>query len=50
MTHTNIETHKIISGGYHRTPKIGSNENSYGTGPRYCPSIEKKLWMFPDKN
>jgi len=28
---------------------LGEDGNSYGTGPRYCPTIEKKLWVFPDK-
>ena len=50
LTRTNAQTHEIINAGYHRAPKLGDDGRSYGTGPRYCPTIEKKLWMFADKD
>jgi tRNA uridine 5-carboxymethylaminomethyl modification enzyme len=52
---TNAATHKIINDNYHLAPRLGDSSQvsnsgkDYGTGPRYCPSIEKKLWVFPDK-
>ena len=49
MTHTNELTHEVIRKNYHNAPRLGEDENAYGKGPRYCPSIDKKLWMFPDK-
>lgn len=49
ITQTNDATHKIINANYHLAPKLGNDNKSFGTGPRYCPSIEKKLWVFPDK-
>ena len=49
LTHTNEATHAIIREHDHLTPKLGDDEQSYGTGPRYCPTIDKKMWMFPDK-
>jgi tRNA uridine 5-carboxymethylaminomethyl modification enzyme len=50
MTRTNAETHKIITDNYHLAPKLGEDSRGFGTGPRYCPSVEKKLWVFPDKS
>ncbi len=48
ITHTNKNTHDIISSGLERSPLYtGVIE---GTGPRYCPSIEDKVVRFADKN
>ena len=44
---TNEATHEIISSNLHRSPLFDGTIS--GTGPRYCPSIESKLHMFPSK-
>lgn len=47
ITHTNERTHEIIKGGLDRSPLFtGVIE---GVGPRYCPSIEDKVFRFPDR-
>ena len=47
ITHTNSETHDIIRSGLDRSPMFtGVIE---GVGPRYCPSIEDKVYRFADK-
>ncbi|HBM80450.1 MAG TPA: tRNA uridine-5-carboxymethylaminomethyl(34) synthesis enzyme MnmG, partial [Clostridiaceae bacterium] len=47
LTYTNERTHKIIRDNIGRSP-IYTGE-IVGIGPRYCPSIESKVMMFPDK-
>ena len=47
ITYTNKETHKIISDNIHCSA-IYSGQIS-GVGPRYCPSIEDKIYKFSDK-
>ncbi|MFM8453547.1 MAG: tRNA uridine-5-carboxymethylaminomethyl(34) synthesis enzyme MnmG [Gammaproteobacteria bacterium] len=48
ITHTSLETHRVIREGLHRSPLYtGLIE---GIGPRYCPSIEDKVVRFADKN
>jgi tRNA uridine 5-carboxymethylaminomethyl modification enzyme len=48
VTHTNPRTHDIIRGSLDRSPMFtGVIE---GVGPRYCPSIEDKVWRFKDKD
>ena len=47
LTYTNSTTHEIIKKNLHRAPM--ANGIIEGTGPRYCPSIESKIIMFPDK-
>jgi tRNA uridine 5-carboxymethylaminomethyl modification enzyme len=47
ITYTNMETHKILEGGFDRSPMFnGAIESS---GPRYCPSIEEKISRFADR-
>jgi len=48
ITHTNEETHRIISENLHHSAVYGGAIT--GRGPRYCPSIEDKLTRFADKN
>lgn len=48
ITHTNENTHAIITRDLHQSPMYsGAIE---GVGPRYCPSIEDKVVRFADKN
>ncbi len=48
LTHTNLQTHKVIKDNLHRSPLFcGIIE---GVGPRYCPSIEDKVVRFADKD
>ena len=44
---TNAQTHEIIKGGLDRSPLFSGVIK--GTGARYCPSIEDKIFRFPDK-
>lgn len=44
ITHTNEETHKIITDNKDRTPLYNGQIQSIG--PRYCPSIEDKVVRF----
>jgi tRNA uridine 5-carboxymethylaminomethyl modification enzyme len=47
LTHTTPATHEVVSDHLHLSPlKSGSVS---GKGPRYCPSIDRKLINFPDK-
>jgi len=48
ITRTNERTHDIIRGGLDRSPLFsGAIE---GRGPRYCPSIEDKIFRFGDRD
>lgn len=47
LTHTNEKTHEIIKNNLDKSPLYQGNIT--GTGPRYCPSIEDKVFRFPDK-
>lgn len=47
LTYTNKETHEIIRKNIHRSPLYTGD--IVGVGPRYCPSIETKITVFPDK-
>ena len=47
MTHTTLETHKIIQDNLKYSSLYGGYLS--GTGARYCPSIEDKIVKFSDK-
>ena len=47
MSRTNTQTHDIIRAGLHRSPLFGGDIE--GRGPRYCPSIEDKIFRFGDR-
>ena len=47
ITRTNEATHDIIRSGLHRSPLFGGDIE--GRGPRYCPSIEDKIFRFGDR-
>lgn len=48
IAHTNEEVHDIIRANRERSPMF--NGRIQGLGPRYCPSIEDKVYRYPDKN
>ncbi|MBN1971762.1 MAG: tRNA uridine-5-carboxymethylaminomethyl(34) synthesis enzyme MnmG [Candidatus Delongbacteria bacterium] len=47
VTNTNDETHRIIESNLHKTALFSGQIK--GTGPRYCPSIEDKVYRFSEK-
>ena len=47
MSRTNAQTHDIIRSGLHRSPLFAGDIE--GRGPRYCPSIEDKIFRFGDR-
>jgi tRNA uridine 5-carboxymethylaminomethyl modification enzyme len=47
LLHTNQKTHQIIRENSHLSPIFYKED--IGTGPRYCPSIEDKIYRFADK-
>jgi tRNA uridine 5-carboxymethylaminomethyl modification enzyme len=48
ISRTNSRTHDIIRGGLDRSPLFGGD--IAGQGPRYCPSIEDKIFRFGDRD
>ena len=46
ILHTNEKVHAILRQGFGDSPLF--NGLIHGIGPRYCPSIEDKLRVFPD--
>jgi tRNA uridine 5-carboxymethylaminomethyl modification enzyme len=48
ITWTNERTHDIIRSGLNRSPLFSGVIK--GTGARYCPSIEDKIFRFPDQS
>jgi len=47
MTYTNKKVHKIISENLKKSAMYSGSIQ--GVGPRYCPSIEDKIYKFKDK-
>ena len=46
ILHTNEEVHEVLRKGFEDSPMFTGMIQ--GIGPRYCPSIEDKLRVFPD--
>ena len=44
---TNEKTHSILEEGFDRSPMFTGNIT--GAGPRYCPSIEDKIFRFAER-
>jgi tRNA uridine 5-carboxymethylaminomethyl modification enzyme len=47
LTYTNENTHEILRTGFDDSPMFSGRIT--GIGPRYCPSIEDKVFRFADK-
>lgn len=48
LTYTNARTHQILRAGFDRSPLFTGKIK--GVGPRYCPSIEDKVFRFADRD
>ncbi len=48
LTHTTAATHEVVSKYLHLSPLRSGSVS--GKGPRYCPSIDRKLMNFPEKD
>ncbi|RDE04593.1 tRNA uridine-5-carboxymethylaminomethyl(34) synthesis enzyme MnmG [Sphingomonas aracearum] len=48
VSRTTAQTHEIIRSGLDRSPLFGGDIQ--GSGPRYCPSIEDKVFRFADRD
>ena len=49
QTATNDDTHDLVMKYEHLLPRYDGMDGS-GNGPRYCPSIYKKVQRFPERN
>jgi len=47
VTYTNEDTHTIIESNFENAPLFSGQIS--GVGPRYCPSIEDKIYRFRDR-
>ncbi len=47
LTYTNLDTHSILRKGFSESPLFTGIIK--GRGPRYCPSIEDKIYRFEEK-
>ena len=50
MAKTNAKIHELIMDNVKRLPQLYNYEGNAVKGPRYCPSIEKKVMKFPERN
>jgi tRNA uridine 5-carboxymethylaminomethyl modification enzyme len=48
ITYTSEKVHEILRSGFDRSPMFNGSINS--KGPRYCPSIEDKIYRFSDRD
>jgi tRNA uridine 5-carboxymethylaminomethyl modification enzyme len=48
LTKTTDKTHDILRTGFDRSPLFTGKVQ--GVGPRYCPSVEDKIFRFPEKS
>lgn len=48
IVRTSAETHAALREGFDRSPLF--NGAIRGVGPRYCPSVEDKVFRFPDRD
>ena len=48
ITHTNEDTHRVISDNIKKSALYGGGIS--GKGPRYCPSVEDKVVRFADRS
>lgn len=47
LTYTNLRTHEVLRTGFSESPLFTGIIK--GKGPRYCPSIEDKIYRFEEK-